>query len=153
MIRSERVTTALLAMLELADGVPTGDHGTTRPDPTTGQQASMPTVGQYRVLWRIDGGAVTGSLADPAEDATLVYQVDSHGRSRQQAEGLADRTAITMTAMSAAGGHVQPLAGSGWRANLRTRQVVGAPTPEGTDETGVPLWTVRDRYEVEVVRA
>jgi len=147
-IREEMVTTALIDLLADQVGVPVGDHGS---EDTTG--SPIDTSGKYLVVHRIDGGGISGSFADPHEDLTLVYQVDAHGRSRPQAEGLARRVAAVLTDMATAGGHEHPLAGTGWKAGLRLRQVTGRPENEGTDQEGIPLWTQRERFEVTVHQA
>lgn len=148
MIPVERVTTALIAMLATAVGVPVGDHGT-----RTTAGASIDTTGRYLVVWKIDGGEARGALGDPHQDITVVYQVESVGRSRQQAEGLADLARTAMLAMSAIGGHTNPLAGPGWKGGLRTQQTEGVPTPQGIDEQGTGVWVQRERFDVEVHRA
>jgi hypothetical protein len=45
----------------------------------------------YVVVYPISGGGTTGTLATPDDDAILVYQVTCVGKSREQAEWLADR--------------------------------------------------------------
>jgi hypothetical protein len=147
-IREEMVTTALIALLAAQTGVPVGDHST---EDTNG--TPIDTSGMYLVVHRIDGGAVDGSFGDPHQDVTLVYQVDSHGRSRPQAEGLARKVTGIMTDMAAGGGHEHTLTGSGWAAGLRTRQTTGRPENEGVDADLLPLWTQRERFEVTVHRA
>ena len=150
-IQEEMVTTALIDMLATAVGVPVGDH---RAETTEGEPLDTSSgngaEGLYLVVHRIDGGFVDGSYGDPHQDVTLVYQVDSHGRSRQQAEGLARTVTAAMTDIAAAGGHVNVLAGNGWTGGLRERQTTGRPEHEGTDEQGTGLWTQRERFTVEV---
>lgn len=152
MISAGPVTSAFVSLLGEALEVPVGDHGTTAMN-EVGAIVPIDTSGLYAVVYRIDGGEVTGSFGDPAQDATLVFQVDWYGRARPHADGLADRGRRAILGLEPAGGHTWPLAGTGWRGNLRTMQVVGATEGEGTDESGRPVWVVRDRYEVPVVAA
>lgn len=146
----ERVTTALIEMLAAEVGVPVGDHGTKSLDGTP-----IDTTSRYLIARKIEGGAVDGSLGDPAQTATLVYQVDAFGRSRQQAEGVADLARNVITGVDPVGGHTHPLSGPGWRAGLRAVQTLsGGPEDEGVDEQKTPVWGARgDRYEIEVVPA
>ncbi len=141
-IRSERVTSALHTLLDAELAVPVGDHGTD----------NISTVGSYTILWKIDGGEVRGSIGDPHQDLTLVYQIDSVGRSRNQCEGLADLVRTVVVGMSAAGGHTYVLAGTSFTGGLRTQQTTGMPTPEGVDDTGQEVWTQRERFEIDVHR-
>jgi hypothetical protein len=144
MIPLQQVTSALFALVAAQTGVPLGDHGTT----------GISTAGQYIVGWRIDGGGFDGSLGDPHQDVTLVYQFDSMGRSRNQVEGLADRVREVIVGMSPAGGHAHSLAGNGWTGGLRVQQTTGMPSPEGIDERGtVGVWAMRERFEITVHRA
>lgn len=148
MIRVERVTTSLFAMVAAATGRPMGDHGAqlANGDP-------IDTSADYVVGWKIDGGEAHGSLGDAHQDLTLVYQFDSVGRTRQQCEGLADRVRAAMLDVTATGGHVHTLAGTGFRGGLRTQQTTGMPVPEGVDDKNRPVWTMRERYDVQVHRA
>lgn len=148
MIRVERVTTALFDMQRAALGVPVGDHGAKLADGTP-----IDTDGWYVIGWKIDGGEPHGSLGDAHQDLTLVYQFDTVGRTRQQCEGGADRVRAAMLDVTATGGHVHALAGTGFRGGLRSQQTTGMPTPEGTDDQNRPVWTMRERFEVQVHRA
>ncbi len=146
-IAEEMVTSAVITMLGTATGLPVGDHGTEGLD---GQP--IDTSGRYLVVHRIPGGAVTGSFGDPHQDVTLVYQVDSHGRSRPEAEGVARLVVAAMTDIAATGGHTHTLAGTGWGGGLRERQTTDQPVPEGVDEQGTALWAQRERFTVQVHR-
>lgn len=148
-VQEEMVTSAVIAMLSSALGVPVGDHGA-----FDSSGAAIDTSSRYALVHRIDGGGVSGSWGDPHEDLTIVYQVDACGRSRPQAEGLARLVAAVMTDIAPAGGHVHPLSGTGWVGGLRERQMLGMPSPEGLDEQGnVGVWVQRERFEVAVHRA
>lgn len=150
MIDVGAVTGSLVIMLADALGVPVGDHGSTVMT-AAGQVVAIDTSSRFAVVWQIDGGEVSGSFGTPSRDATLVYQVDWHGRMRAEADGLATRGRDVMTGVATAGGHEHVLAGDGWRGNLRTMQTAGGPEGEGVDESGRPVWVVRDRFEVQVV--
>lgn len=146
MIPFERVTTGLLGLLETVSTFPVGDHGTYRPDRTP-----IDTSDRYGILWHVDGGLSAGSVGDPHQTFVLVYQVDSVGRSRQQCEQTGDTFREAMVAIAPTGGPLHILEGDGWRGGLRTLQTLGAPTPEGTDNETRDVWTMRERFDVEVV--
>lgn len=148
MIPLERVTTALFAVVATATGRPVGDHGAQLADGTP-----IDTSDDYAIGYKIDGGEVTGSVGDPHQDLTVVYQFDSVGRSRQQCEGMADLVRAALLTVSPTGGQLHVLAGTGWKGGLRTQQTTGMPTYEGIDERKQPVWTQRERFEVQVHRA
>ena len=45
----------------------------------------------YAVVYPVPGGSTSGTLADPDDDAVFVYQVTCVGKSREQAEWIADK--------------------------------------------------------------
>ncbi len=144
-VATEPVTSAVIATLATGTGHPVGDHAPPRPSVAN----SDPTRGRYSIVWSIPGGSVDGTWANPHEEATLVYQVDSVGRSRQQCQWLADRNRQVMLDRTASG-WLHPITGSSFTVIYRNHQVVGAPENEGRDETGQETFTCRDRYEVTI---
>jgi hypothetical protein len=133
------VLDATLTMLGTL-GMPVGDHE----NPTD-------TSDRYMVLWGITGGQVDGAEGQPHEQGVVVVQVDSSGHSRQQAQWVAAGVARAMVERTADGGWTHPIAVPGWSVSYREWQVVGQAEPEGQDETGKQLFTVKDRYELTVV--
>jgi hypothetical protein len=134
------VLDAILAMLRTL-GRPVGDH-----------ESPADTSDRYMVLWGITGGMVDGAEGQPHEQGVVVVQVDSSGHSRQQAQWVAYRVARAMVERTPDGGWTHPIAVPGWSVSYREWQVVGQAEPEGQDETGNQLFTVKDRYEITVVR-
>jgi hypothetical protein len=142
-IRRERFTTALIGALDTAVNHPVGDH---RPPEMSDEQVED---GRYVIVWAIPGGAAAVSaLAGSHDDFTLVYQVDSSGRSRQQADWMADQVRRHLLGTSADGAYVVPLAITGWKAIARELDTPGAPEREADD-----LYTVRERYSFRVAPA
>lgn len=76
-------TDAVIAALE-ALGLAVGDAVAPDQDPP------------YVVVYPIPGGSTTGTLATPDDDAILVYQVTCVGKTREQAEWLADKALILL---------------------------------------------------------
>jgi hypothetical protein len=133
------VLDAILAMLGTL-GMPVGDH-----------EAPEDTSDRYLTVYGIDGGQVDGAEGEPHEQGVVVVQVDSSGHSRQQAQWVACRVARAMVERTPDGGWTHPIIVPGWSVSYREWQVVGQAEPEGQDETGKQLFTVKDRYEITVV--
>jgi hypothetical protein len=76
-------TDAVIATLAAA-GLAVGDAKAPAGDPP------------YDVVYSIPAGGWTGTLAAPNDDGSLVYQVSCVGKSRQQAEWLADKAIATI---------------------------------------------------------
>lgn len=91
------VTEAILTMLRTSTGMPVGDSVLDEDD--------IVDQKPWGVLHPIDGGGYEGGApyTAPDSDAQLVYQVDSVGRSRGQAEWMADLVRRTMLARSSSG--------------------------------------------------
>lgn len=142
-LNPEKVATAFIALLDAQLANPVGDHTTD----------GISTVGAYHVVYSVDGGGIFGSFGEPHQDVTLVFQVNTVGRSRKQCQGLAWIASNVIVEMSPSGGHVHGLAGIGWVGGLREQQTFDAPHDEGTDETGKRVWAQRERFEVAVHRA
>lgn len=83
-------TDAVIAALEAAD-LSVGDAEA--PD------AQPP----YVVVYAIPGGRAFGSLAEPHEDAELVYQITCVGKTREQAEWLADKAMVLLDGLTVDG--------------------------------------------------
>lgn len=132
----EPVTAAVLAAVDGASKWPVGDH-----------EAPSVTTDAYSLVYLVAGGALDGSLANPHEMATLVFQVTSVGRVRGQCQHLADLNRRAMldgkTTIVAA---VRP----SWRCMYVNQRIVGGPILEGRDDTGRDVWTCVDLFEVQV---
>ena len=145
-VLTEPVTTALIATLSSGVGWPVGDHAPPLPTVAT----PTPTAGRYVIVYSTPGGSLDGSMGSPHEMATLVFQVDSSGRSRSQCQWLADRVRQVMLDRTATG-WLHPITVSGWVVAYRNQQTVDSPQDEGRDNEGTSLWTCRERYELTVV--
>jgi hypothetical protein len=122
---------------------PVGDHNA--PDPL-----EYP----YRVVWSVPGGSVSGPpLGESAADADLVYQVDSVGLTREQAERLAARTRRTVAGRLPDGSfHAAAEPPSGLSVSDRILDgSAGSPIVEGTRPNEV--WTVSERFVISVTGA
>ncbi len=147
-VATEPVTTALIATLATGTASPVGDHDAPRPT----NAVPDPTRGRYLVVWQVPGGGVEGTWGNPHDMATFVYQVDSHGRSRQQCQWLSDRVRQVMLDRTASG-WLHPITVPGWDLAYRNQQTLDMPENAGRDETGQDLFVCRERYELTVVPA
>lgn len=90
----------------------------------------------YAVVYNISGGRMSGNLDDPFEDADLVYQVTCVGRTREQAEWVADKATVTLVAGFSVAGRsivlVTPEGGPGTRADRDVTPPVYFSTPRYT---------------------
>ncbi len=137
------VTSALLTMLAAGTGKPVGDH-----------KAPLATAPPYSVLYSIPGGGFWGAaLVGPDADADFVYQVDSVGLKRNQAEWLADRVRRSVLARSSSGAFqvtITPPAG------LKVADRLPDGGPGGVQVAGVPpheVFSVAERFVLRVVPA
>jgi len=115
-------TNAVIAALETI-GPPVGDAKA--PDANPPYYVVYPLPGQF-----------DGNLADPDEDVMLAYQVTCVGRSREQAEGLADAARTVMAALTVTGRNIQRVIPDTAGGTLRD------------DDDQPPVFTVPDRYTV-----
>ena len=83
-------TEALTAWLATQVQAPIG-HGAAPDEPHgwTDAPGDTPFIG-YLVIHSIPGGQIDGDLAHPSVDGDLVWQINTHGATQQQAERLAD---------------------------------------------------------------
>lgn len=139
-------TTSLLTLLRASagSGVAVGDHAV----PTDAGDL-------YAILYQLDRGtAFSGPpLTAPDADVTLEYQISSSGKSRMQAQWLADklRTLILGRTESGAFGTALP-AIAGWRVADR----LPSSAASGVQVEGVApqlRFTVQDRYSLLVTPA
>jgi hypothetical protein len=59
---------------------------------TPGQSRFLP----YRIVYPIAGGIFEGTLGEPSDDASLVFQVTCVGRDRPQCESIVDDTNLLL---------------------------------------------------------
>lgn len=78
-------TDAVLEKLRSVVGLQVGDG-----------EAPDPRPERYAVLYHLPSGSLTGSLANPNEDAELVYQVQCIGTTREQAEWVLDKSMVLL---------------------------------------------------------
>lgn len=137
------LTTALLTMLVSGTGKPVGDH-----------KAPLSTDPPYCVLYSIPGGGFWGAgLVAPDADADFVYQVDSVGLKRNQAEWLADRVRRSMLARSASGAFQVTLTPP---TGLKVADRLPDSGPGGVQVSGIPpheVFSVAERFVLRVVPA
>lgn len=108
----------------------------------------------YHVVYSIPGGWFAGPAMGQAQgDAEFVYQVDSVGRTRQQAETAADRVRNWIVGRTAAGAFVVQAADpEGLRISDRIVDgTPGAPLQEGQPPKEV--FTVSDTIGIHVTMA
>lgn len=139
------VTTALVAMVAAGTGKSTGDHKA---------PATLTPGDPYAIVYAIPGGRFWGGgLVAPDASADLVYQVDSIGATRAQAEWMGDRVRRTILARTSTGAfQVAFPAVAGW--SMADREPDGGPG--GVDVAGVPpneVFTVAERYTLRVTPA
>lgn len=134
----------LITALATATGRPVGDGVV--PD-----GATVP----YLVVHSIDGGSWLGApfLGDETE-AELVWQVDSVGERRDQAEWMADKVRETILgrANNATTWSTALTAPSGWKVNGRRSEAPPGPaTPAGAPPD--TIWSVAERFVLFCVYA
>lgn len=134
----EPVTNAVVAALA-AGGHPVGDHAAPHLEPGTQR---------YSVVYGIPSSQLTGSWANPAENAVLVYQVESYGRNRKQAEHHADDNRQILC------GSPVPVVGPWVITHVyQPDGTVGGVEPLGADDRTRQLFRVVEEFHVQVVRA
>lgn len=103
------VTAAFIDLLERGTGKPVGDH-----------EVPPSVTPPYCVVHVIPGGDFRGpSFASPDADATLVYQVTSAGRTREQAQWMQDTVRRTVLKRLASGYAVSFNDPAPWKINDR----------------------------------
>lgn len=136
------VTKWLLDLLNAdANAYPVGDHGAPRGDITY----------PYWTVWGIPGGAVGGpALGASQADATYVYQIDSIGQTREQAEALGSRARGRVSGRGGTGAYVVPRANPVGMVVLDrvTDETPGAAISEGEHPNEV--WTFSERIAISV---
>lgn len=134
----EPITNAVIAALAVG-GHLVGDHAA--PDDLDADTQ------RYSVVYGIPGSQLDGSWSNPGENGVLVYQVESYGRNRKQAEHHADdnRRLLCDAAIPVVGPwaitHV-------WQPD----GTVGGVEPLGADDAKKQLYRVVDEFQVQVVR-
>lgn len=143
----EEFTNAVIDLLARGTGKLVGDAKAPPLPPGMPERDFWP----YCIVYSIPGGSSSGSLADPFEDSGLVYQVTSVGRTRQQAEWMADRVRNVWLSRTTRGTFQVPLVSpQGWTAAGRIPQ---DGSGGGVDREGEPpneVFSVPDRYILQV---
>ncbi len=134
-----------IALLEAGTSKSVGDH-------------RIPPLGDpldpYCIVYAIPGGGFDGpALTSPDADARLIHQVTSAGKTRAQAQWMADLVRRTVLSRTASGAfQVQLAAPLGW--SIPDRRPVGGPggiDPEGKDPHLV--YSGSDRFEICITPA
>lgn len=116
-----------------------------------GRAEGSPLIYPYHVLYSITGGSISGPPLGQAQgDAVLVYQIDSVGRTRDQAERAGDRLREWVVGRTPAGVFVVQVADPDGHA-IHDRIVdgtPGAPLQEGQPPNEV--FTVSDSIGIHV---
>lgn len=140
------VTKWVLDLLAAADGdFLVGDHGAPKVADVT-----YP----YWTVYGIPGGGYSGPVLGAAQaDASFVYQVDSVGLNRDQAERAASRARHLVVGRAAGGAYATAAEDpEGMVVSDRISDgAPGAPVPEGTFPNEV--WTVSERFVISVTPA
>lgn len=136
------ITTALVAMLGTGTGKAIGDH-----------KAPTLTPGQpYAIVYALTSAEFWGpGLVAPESSGDFVYQVDSIGATRAQAEWMGDRVRRTILARANGAFQVAFPVVAGW--TMADREHAGGG---GVDVAGVPpneVFTVPERYTLRVTPA
>lgn len=63
---------------------------------TVGDAVAPDAAPPYAVVYSVSAGGWSGTLAEPYEDAALVFQVTCVGATREQAEWVADKAIATL---------------------------------------------------------
>lgn len=136
------LTSAFIAMLATGTGKQIGDH----------RAPPAPRVIPYGIVTSIPGGGFSGpGLFAPDADADFVYQVDSIGERRDQAEWLGDRVRRTILARTAGAFQVAFPAVAGLLVADREVDAIGGVDVAGDFPNEV--FTVSDRYVLRVTPA
>jgi hypothetical protein len=139
-IERRLVTAAFIQMLETATSVPVG-------------LVEAPVVQPkkpWAVVHPIEGGGFSGSpFYEPDSDAAFVYQVDSVGRSAEQAQWMDDLVRSTVLARSSGAFQVSfPAIDAATVIDRRPDTSAGGVIPEG--EKPNRLFTISSRYSIYV---
>lgn len=105
---------------------------------TVGDADAAGLSAPYVVVYSIPGGRVSGTLANPHEDAEIVYQVTCVGSTREQAEWLADKSMTLLDGLSVAGRSIAFVDADGFPGTRRDTDVtppVFVSTPRFTVTT------------------
>ena len=129
-------TNAIVAALE-DDGLLVGDGE----QPAGAGWQGEPDVSvfkAYMVVHAMVGGLLDGSIGDPDDDGSLMYQVSAYGATRAQCEWAADQARrVILTG---------PLLVAGQRVvRVRVDMLGGA---RRDDEVQPPLWLSAERYRL-----
>lgn len=136
------VTDALIELIVSSTNRPCGDHRS----PPDGVLEDG-----YTFLYSIEGGSFDGApLGPPEPDATLVYQVNSIGASREQVEQLAERVRATLIGRDNSGGYRSPFPIlSGLKVINRASQGF-LPGVISDGPTGREVYSIPERYRISV---
>lgn len=131
-------TAAIIRALE-DDGLIVGDGEAPAPELWGWQGAveASPFV-PYVVVHAMVGGVLDGSMEDPDDDGSPVYQLSAHGITREQCEWVADTARRVML-------H-EPLPVAGQRVVRRIVDMLGGARRD--DEAQPPLFVAADRYRL-----
>lgn len=140
MIERRLVTAAFIELLVTGTGMPVG---------LTEAPTLVPKK-PWGVVHPIDGGGFSGSpLYDPDSDAAFVYQVDSVGRSVDQAQWMDDLVRSTVLARSLGAFQVVfPAIDAAKVIDRRPDTSAGGIIPEG--EKPNRIFTIPGRYSIHV---
>lgn len=135
-------TDAIVAKLQAA-GLPVGDAD--RPSATHGLQPPTATGERkfiaYVVVYPLIGGTFDGTLAEPNDDASLIYQLTCVGASRSQAEYVADAALAALIG--------QPLTVAGRSVSRVWADLAAGGARRDDTAAGEPLFISTPRIRVE----
>lgn len=139
-IEVQKVTNAVLQLLRVAMNT----------DAVYDHVAPENRTYPYHVLYRIPGGDSYGpELVDPDVDRTFIYQVDSVGKRRDQAEWAADRVnSVILGRTNGAFDNDLPLPNT-----IAECDRMSSDVPGGVEQEGVPpnaVYTAVQRFGIAV---
>lgn len=149
MVPDRSLVTKWLIDLLKADpvGYGVGDHGAP-------EDVAFPAGYPYWTVYSIPGGGYSGPPMGAHEaDASYVYQVDSVGLTRDQAESMGSRAHNRVSGRGIGGAYAAAAEHpSGMVVSDRISEgSPGAPVPEGSYPNEV--WTVSERFVISVTPA
>lgn len=140
---TEAVKTTLNAVLSAESGaVPRFDVGRAPDNPPKDRQERL--VHGYGLIWPLVSPIMWGSLANPEDVLTAVYQISLVGRSPEHVQNLSDATHRALLDRDSAGVFVNAITVAGLTVVERRCAARGTVT-----ESPGALWEVPDIYELE----
>lgn len=141
------VSAWLAELLADATGRPVGESEPPRSATPPYDVAADP----YLIITTIPGGYYTSpGLAPPGSCGWQVWQVDSVGRTRLQAQMLADRARAAILARVPGGDYVNDPTASGFAVSGRIQSSEGGGSPIAEGDWPNQVWSSAERFELYI---